>query len=189
MRIRILRRPTRIADGVTPRRLFCGRVYDVHAQVAHIFLTEGWAEIINDGDAVAVVRPTPDIAKTQPLVLVVDDEPELRRLTEDLLTANGYRVSLARHGQEAFDRLRECCPDLIVLDLNMPVMDGWRFRTEQRHLVDKKLAAVPVLLMTGEDTAANARTLRAVGVINKPFDPDTLLAAVSAAIGSKGSAA
>jgi DNA-binding response OmpR family regulator len=76
-----------------------------------------------------------------------------------------------------------------VLDLNMPVMDGWQFRTEQRYLTDKTLAAVPVLLLTGVDNAAtHADTLRAVGVIKKPFDPDDLLDAVSAAIGSQISA-
>jgi CheY-like chemotaxis protein len=96
---------------------------------------------------------------------------------------------VAGHGSDAIHRLRETCPDLIVLDLNMPVMDGWQFRTEQRYLTDKKRAAVPVLLMTGiDDAAAQAEALQAVGVITKPFDPDDLLDAVSAAIGSQISA-
>src|SRR6266581_133635 len=73
-------------------------------------------------------------------------------------------VILAAHGQDAIQRLRHRCPDLIVLDLNMPVMDGWTFRTEQRDLADQKRAAVPVLLMTGEENAsAFAETLQAVG--------------------------
>jgi DNA-binding response OmpR family regulator len=76
-----------------------------------------------------------------------------------------------------------------VLDLNMPVMDGWAFRSEQRDLADRKRAAVPVLLMTGEDNAtAFADTLQAVGVVKKPFDPTELLNAISAAIHSPGSA-
>jgi CheY-like chemotaxis protein len=95
----------------------------------------------------------------------------------------------AAHGRDAIQQLRKQCPDLIVLDLNMPVMDGWQFRTEQRYLTDRTRAAVPVLLMTGvEDASTQADRLGAVGVIQKPFDPDDLLDAVSAAMGSQGSA-
>jgi len=152
-----------------------------------VFLAEGWADLVTDEELVA--RPPPDIATIERLVLVVDDEPEMPRLTETLLTSHGYHVIVAAHGKDAIQRLRERCPDLIVLDLNMPVMDGWEFCTEQRYLPDKKRAAVPVLLMTGESEAvSHADALRAVGVIKKPFDLDDLLDAVSAAIGSQHSA-
>jgi DNA-binding response OmpR family regulator len=68
-------------------------------------------------------------------------------------------------------------------------MDGWQFRREQRYLPDKNRATVPVLLMTGEhDAPSHADALHAVGVITKPFDPDDLLDAVSAAITGSGSA-
>ena len=144
------------------------------------------AELVLDDDSAVFVRPPPyEIANIEPLVLVVDDDPELRRLAESLLTTHGYHVIVAGHGRDAIQQLRERCPDLIVLDLNMPVMDGWQFRNEQRYLTDKKRVAVPVLLMTGVDDAA---THAAVGVIKKPFDPDDLLDAVSAAIGSQRSA-
>ena len=86
---------------------------------------------------------------------------------------------VAGHGREAIQQLREQRPDLILLDLNMPVMDGWQFRIEQRYLTDRKLAAIPVPLMTGEDDAAtHADRLRAAGVIKKPFDPDRVPPAV-----------
>jgi CheY-like chemotaxis protein len=128
-------------------------------------------------------------SRTASLVLIVEDEPDLRDLTASVLSAHGYRVAVAAHGKDAIERLREQCPDLIVLDLNMPVMDGWAFRQEQRYLPNRKCAAVPVLLLTGEDDAsAHVDTLTAVGVIRKPFDPDDLLDAVSAAIGSQRSA-
>jgi CheY-like chemotaxis protein len=133
----------------------------------------------------AVTRTTvaSAVAKVAPLVLVVDDEPALRAFTESLLTAHGYQVVVAAHGKEAIQRLRECRPDLIVLDLNMPVMDGWSFRAEQRELTDRARAAVPVLIMTGEGyAAAHADGLRAVGVIQKPCDPEQLLDAVAAAM-------
>jgi CheY-like chemotaxis protein len=190
MRLRILTAPTGSVDGVSLDKFRIGAVYDLGTQVACVFLAEGWAEVVSeDGTPVFVRPPPPEVANIEPLVLVVDDEPELRRLTESVLTEHGYHVIVAAHGKDAIVRLRESCPDLIVLDLNMPVMDGWQFRAEQRYLRDKRQAAVPVLLMTGEtDAATHAETLRAVGVIKKPFDPDDLLDAVSAAMGSQHSA-
>jgi len=189
MRVRILTAPAGTIDGVSLEHFHVGSVYELGTQVACVFLAEGWAELVSDDGTPMLVRPPPvEVANIQRLVLVVDDEPELRRLTESILTAHGYHVVVAAHGQDAILRLRESCPDLIVLDLNMPVMDGWQFRAEQRYLPDRKCAAVPVLLMTGEDDAtAHAGALRAAGVIKKPYDPDNLLDAVSAAIGSQQS--
>ena len=109
-------------------------------------------------------------------------------MTEALLTAHGYDVVVAADGRDGIQRLRAQCADLIVLDLNMPVMDGWQFRTEQRFLTETRRASVPVLLMTGVDAAVNeALKLHAVGVVKKPIDPDDLLEAVSAAVRSPGS--
>jgi CheY-like chemotaxis protein len=190
MRVRILTAPTGTIDGVSLEHFHIGSVYELGSQVGCVFLAEGWAELVSDDGTPVLVRPPPpEVANIEPLVLVVDDEPELRRLTESILTAHGYHVVVAAHGKDGILRLRDSCPDLIVLDLNMPVMDGWQFCAEQRYLTDKKQAAVPVLLMTAEvDATAHAGALQAVGVIKKPFDPDDLLEAVSAAIGSQQSA-
>jgi CheY-like chemotaxis protein len=90
---------------------------------------------------------------------------------------------LAQHGREALERLCERCPDLVLLDLNMPVMDGWQFRAEQRRLVEPRLVNVPVLILTGADGAnQHASTLDAVGAVEKPFDPNRLLNAVRTAL-------
>jgi len=187
MRLRILIQPIGTIDGISLDRFRIGSMYELGTQVACVFLAEGWAELIDGHDPDPLVRPPPDIAIVEPLLLVVDDDPEVRRLTESLLTAHGYHVVVAAHGKDGLQRLRERCPDLIVLDLNMPVMDGWEFRSEQRYLSDKKCAAVPVLIMTGDDDAATrANTLQAAGIIMKPLDPDDLLDAVSAAIRSPG---
>jgi two-component system chemotaxis response regulator CheY len=190
MRLKILSRPTGTIDGVSLDYFHVGGVYELRSQIACVFIVEGWADLVTEGDDSTVLHPPPpEVANIEPLVLVVDDEPEVRRLTESLLTEHGYHVIVASHGKDAILRLREQVPDLIVLDLNMPVMDGWQFRTEQRYLPDKKCAAIPVLLLTAEeDAAVHAQTLQAVGVIAKPFDPDDLLDAVSAAIGSQASA-
>ena len=186
MRLRILTRPIGTIASVDLDDFRVGAVYELRDHIAGVLQAEGWAETASDDDEGGAERPPPrDISNPGPVVLVVDDEPAMQHLTRTLLTAHGDHVVVAGHGREAIQQLREQCPDLIVLDLDMPVMDGWQFRREQRYLTDRKLAAVPVLLMTGEeDAATHADRLRAVGVIRKPFDPDDLLNAVSAAIGS-----
>jgi CheY-like chemotaxis protein len=188
MRLKILVRPTGGIDGISLDQFHVGGVYDLGAHVGCVFLAEGWAELVTDDDQVVFAR-SPNIADAEPLVLVVDDDPGMRHLTQTVLTAHGYHVILAADGRAAIHRLRANCPDLIVLDLNMPVMDGWHFRAEQRYLPDPKRADVPVLVLSGEEDAdAHAEKLRAAGVVKKPFDPDDLLEAVSAALGSQRSA-
>jgi CheY-like chemotaxis protein len=184
MHLRIITQPTGVIDGVSLDKFRIGEVYELGTQVGCVFLAEGWAEIVAESEAAGVTRrPPPALANVRRLVLVVDDEPELRRLTESILSSHGYHVVVAAHGAEAIERLRERCPDLIVLDLNMPVMDGWRFRAEQRQLMDKTRSAIPIVLLTGEsDAEKQAEKLRAVGVIKKPFDPGELLKTVAAAI-------
>ena len=191
MRVRLLTRPTGTIDGVVLEDFRIGGVYELRIDVACVFLSEGWAESVGEDDTALFVRPPPGqpTAAIRPVVLVVDDDADVRAQTESLLTAHGYEVMTAAHGRDAIERLREQCPDLIVLDLNMPVMDGWQFRTQQRFLTERKLASIPVLLLTGQDDAANhASKLDAIGVVRKPIDPDDLLEAVSAAVVSQGSA-
>jgi CheY-like chemotaxis protein len=190
MRLRILAQPTGTIDGVALDQFHIGCIYELGTQVACVFLAERWAELVGYEETPAVVRPPPPaVAHIEPLLLLVDDDPAMRRMAETLLTAHGYHVIVAAHGRDAIQRLRERCPHLIVLDLNMPVMDGWQFRREQRYLSDKSRAAVPVLLMTGEDDAPrHANALQAVGIVKKPFDPDDLLDAVSTAIQRPGNA-
>ena len=190
MRLRIVAQPTGTIAGVALEKFQVGGIYDLGPQVAGVFLAERWAESVGDDEAPAFVcRPPPTVAHTEPLLLLVDDDAAMRRMAETLLTAHGYRVIVAVHGREGIQRLREQCPDLIVLDLSMPVMDGYQFRREQRYLPDENRAAVPVLLMTGEnDAPGHANALQAAGLITKPFGPDDLLDAVSAAIKRPGSA-
>ncbi len=166
MRLRILTRPTGTIDGVSLDYFRVGGVYEVGSELACVFLAERSAELLIGNDAAVFVRsPTPCVENSERSVLVVDDECEIQRLTGSLLTAHGYHVAVAGHGRDAIRRLCQQCPDLIVLDLSMPVMNGWQFCAEQRALPDKKRASVPVLLMTGADDAATqADRLKAVGV-------------------------
>jgi CheY-like chemotaxis protein len=179
VRLRICRQPAGTIDGIRLDQFQPGLVYDIGSQLATVFLSEGWAEPIA-AQAEPVRRPPHRIAA---LILVVDDQTDLRQLTADLLSCNGYDVVQAGHGREAIAKLSEHSPDLVILDLNMPVMDGWQFRAEQLRLPDGHLTAIPVLLLTGEDRSDDQiRTLKAVGLIKKPFDADELLHAIQTAL-------
>ena len=109
-------------------------------------------------------------------VLVVDDDATLRDTLEQALLAEGYDVEAASNGLEALSVLPSWQPDLIILDLMMPIMDGWRFRDEQRRTAS---ANVPLLILTGHrDVATATSELGATETIRKPFDIDDLLSTV-----------
>jgi CheY-like chemotaxis protein len=177
MRVRICRHLTGVLDGVPLEQFRNGGVYDLGAQLTNLFLSEGWAEPADGADLSS--PPLPASA----LVLVVDDDTDVRRLAALVLAYNGYRVLEARHGREGIGNLVQYAPDLVVLDLDMPVMDGWQFRAEQQNLPEGDLAAIPVILMTGADDAGeHAANLKAAGLVEKPFNPEKLLAAVGSAL-------
>ena len=180
MRLRITKKPVGTIDGVALNQFQVGEVYELGTQVACVFLAEGWAEV---ADTAKLVRPPPEHISIKGVVLVVDDDPSLRELARNLLTSQGYHVIVAEHGEDAIRRLRECCPDVIVLDLNMPVMDGWQFRSKQQHLSDKHLAAIPIVLLTAQENAAqHAAALNARAFVSKPFDPVALLDVIDATV-------
>jgi CheY-like chemotaxis protein len=186
MHLRILHLPSRPLHNADGHRVHVGSVDEFDSDTAAALVAHGWAEIVSHNGG-AIDRPPPS-ART-PVVLVVDDESSLQIFTESLLTAHGYRVVVARDGREALRYLRDQCPDLIVLDLNMPGMNGWQFRDHQLGLA-RPARAVPVLLVTGEDDALiQAQAMRAVGLLRKPFTADELLDAVLDAMGPMASRA
>jgi two-component system chemotaxis response regulator CheY len=111
-------------------------------------------------------------------ILIVEDEPSIRTLLSDMLRDEGYAVITAANGAEALELSRNFAPDIVLLDLWLPIMDGWAFLRERqrRHT----LAAVPVLAMSAdrERGLATARDLGATAVVAKPFDLTELLAMV-----------
>jgi DNA-binding response OmpR family regulator len=111
-----------------------------------------------------------------PCVLVVDDDPDILTTVEQILAIEGYCVLRARNGSEALSVLDETAPDLIILDLMMPVMDGWEFRRRQ---LEHRAAATPVLVVSADrDISRKAASIKADGYIAKPFDLDELIAEV-----------
>ncbi len=116
---------------------------------------------------------------SQPRILVVDDEPVNREILTHRLTKEGYRVQVAENGVEALERVAEELPDLILLDVMMPQMDG--FEVCRRLRADVATRAVPVVMVT----ALNDRENRVKGIdagaddfLSKPVDPPELTARV-----------
>jgi CheY-like chemotaxis protein len=112
-------------------------------------------------------------------VLVVEDHADTRQLIQDLLTAESIPNLGAENGLRALDLLARARPCLILLDLTMPVMDGWRFREEQRRQPEHELANIPVVILSAlHDCRDHAKQLGAVDVFEKPVDFDRLMALV-----------
>lgn len=114
----------------------------------------------------------------RPLVLVVDDDPDILDAICDILDAEGYRIARARHGVEALAQVTAERPALILLDLMMPVMDGVAFA----HALRERAPAwdVPILVISADGNPQRAASVGARGYLAKPFDIDALLAHVAA---------
>lgn len=111
-------------------------------------------------------------------ILVVDDDPSIQGFLAEALTDEGYEVRTAANGREALTILREWRPDLILLDLMMPEMDGWAFRGEQRAMPG--VSDVPVIVLSAaRDLNAKTRDLDPAEVFSKPFDLEALLGTIS----------
>jgi CheY-like chemotaxis protein len=116
-------------------------------------------------------------------ILFVDDDALLRRLVHDMLEHEGYNVSLASSGPEGLASARGQSPDLFLLDLMMPGMDGFEVCREIRR--DHRLSAIPVVMLTAMNSSDVNKKALAAGAdmcVSKPFRPDTLLNAVNIAI-------
>ena len=111
-------------------------------------------------------------------ILIVDDEPKIARLARDYLEKNGYRVLTAADGQAALTTARREKPDLIVLDLMLPVMDGREVCKILRRESD-----VPIIMLTALAEEVDQITGLEIGAddyITKPFSPRALVARVRA---------
>ena len=109
-------------------------------------------------------------------VLVVEDDQDLSGLLELVLSDAGYRVRLAGDGRAALERVQEEMPGVILLDMRMPVMNGWEFALEFRARFGR---ACPVVVVTAAENARlRAEEIGAEGWLSKPFDVDDVLAMV-----------
>jgi CheY-like chemotaxis protein/Tfp pilus assembly pilus retraction ATPase PilT len=132
-------------------------------------------------DVVAAAEP-PAVVPNRKSVLIADDEPITRTLVKLLLERDGYSVIEAQNGAEALDLAVRHSPSLIVMDLNMPTMDGYEAISQIRRVPG--LEATPIVVVTMEDGARVADQVLALGAddyIMKPFEPAVLTARVKAA--------
>ncbi len=108
-------------------------------------------------------------------VMVVEDDALIREMVMQLLAGEGFDAVGASNGEEALRRLRQdrLMPSLILLDLMMPVMNGWQFRAQQ--LEDPALAGIPVVVMSATDDPG----LPAAARLGKPFRIEALLDTIS----------
>jgi CheY-like chemotaxis protein len=119
-------------------------------------------------------------------VLLVDDEDSLRRVMKDLLERDGYQVSEARDGVQALDQVDRVGPDIIVLDLNLPGLDGYGVLSHLRSR--PATAAIPVIVLTAkgdEDNEVRVFELGADDFLTKPFRPRALSARLEAVLGRR----
>ncbi len=136
--------------------------------------------------ALVLDQPT---SETLPLILIADDNVDTREMYALYLTTVGYRVETAEDGHEAILRARAMQPDLIVMDLQMPKLDGW---AAIRELQSRAMtAAIPVIVLTGHDFKAYlkpaALAVGAVSYVIKPCLPEHLAREVSARLTARRS--
>jgi len=150
------------------------------------FLPESWSKaelfvrIFRLLQVTRVSRSAAELAaRREPLVLLADDDPDLTTLVEAILRSDGINSRIAGDGLEALRLMRELSPDLMVLDVRMPAMDG--FAVLQTIRIDPSLETLPVILLTGcdnPDDVALGAELKASDYIRKPVSPSGLLVRV-----------
>jgi two-component system, chemotaxis family, chemotaxis protein CheY len=115
-------------------------------------------------------------------VLLVEDDDEIRSSVADVLDIEGFDVQTAANGLDALRRLENgASPDMILLDMMMPVMDGWQFMEELRKL-HKSIQRPVVIFSAYGNPQGMAEELDAAGYLRKPFSVDELVAAIQCSI-------
>jgi two-component system cell cycle response regulator DivK len=115
----------------------------------------------------------------RPLVLIVEDESDLRHLYAQQLILSGFDVLEAGNGQDAIDAVSSRSPDVVVMDLSLPVIDGWE--ATRRLTADDRTAHIPVVALTGHDGSGELQRATNAGCdwfVPKPCPPDALITEV-----------
>src|SRR5258706_998369 len=114
-----------------------------------------------------------------PLVMVVDDSLTVRKITGRMLTREGYEVATAKDGVDALQQLQDIRPDCILLDVEMPRMDGFEFARNVR--ADDETRAIPIIMITSRTADKHRNHALELGVneyMGKPYQEDQLLALI-----------
>ncbi|MFA5320607.1 MAG: response regulator [Candidatus Omnitrophota bacterium] len=121
-------------------------------------------------------------------VLLVDDEPELLEMVKMRLEANNFEVITASDGQDALGIVRRVRPDIVILDIMLPKLDG--FKVCRMFKFDDKYKSIPVILLTARVRETDRKTASEVGAdafITKPFEPQALLSNIYRLLGMEAS--
>ena len=113
-------------------------------------------------------------------VMVVDDSVTVRKVTSRLLERQGMEVLLAKHGADAMTQLQDVVPDIMLLDIEMPYMDGFEVASRVRH--DERLKQVPIIMITSRTGSKHRERALSIGVneyMGKPFQEGPLLASIN----------
>ena len=119
-------------------------------------------------------------------ILLVDDEPKMLNMVKRRLEANGYEVVTASDGQEGFDKAKAETPDLMILDLMLPKIDGYKICGLLKN--DARYSKIPVIMFTARAQEADKKLGEEMGAnayITKPFEPDALLSKIVELLGDK----
>jgi DNA-binding response OmpR family regulator len=117
-----------------------------------------------------------------PSILVVDDDPDIRLLLRLELANEGHQILEAGNGQQALDTIAAERPDLVVLDMMMPVLDGWGVLDALDPSSSPPVIVITALATDGDRHVADALERGALDVIAKPFDPGWLVGLVDAVL-------
>jgi len=117
-------------------------------------------------------------------ILLIDDDPKITRLIESRLKANGYDVISSKDGKAGIEKAKKESPDLILLDIMMPEIDGYGVIEKLKKDEDTK--SIPVVMLTAkrelEDIDKSMNVYGAVGFVSKPFSPTELLQQIKNAL-------
>jgi len=120
----------------------------------------------------------------KPVVLLVDDYPDAREMYAEYLEFSGFEIVQAGNGVEAIDRAHDSHPDVILMDLSLPVMDGWE--ATRRLKADDETKEIPVLAVTGHaltGVSNDAKNAGCDGFITKPCLPEDLVTEIRKVLG------
>jgi chemosensory pili system protein ChpA (sensor histidine kinase/response regulator) len=130
--------------------------------------------------AAVAAAPAAGAARRDAVIMVVDDSLTVRRVTQRLLEREGYRVILAKDGVDALEHLQETIPDLMLVDIEMPRMDGFDLTRNIRG--NDSTREVPIIMITSRTADKHRNYALDLGVnayFGKPFQEDMLLAAIA----------
>jgi len=160
----------------------------------HARLQQLGAEATPDMGAVANLQSATEVAetKTQPVqglrtqhtVMVVDDSLTVRRVTQRLLTREGFQVILAKDGIDALEQLQSVTPDVMLVDIEMPRMDGFDLTRNVRS--DSRTSHIPIIMITSRTADKHRNYAKELGVneyFGKPYREDDLLGAIMGFVG------